>query len=233
MNEKEKRGSAQGLDIAAQQSVQMIAALAPAFLSLSPILQAAFVIGGSLIQAYGGFRLAEVINDLKEHQEQLDPAVLESDEFKTALLNVIEAHFKEAAAEKRRLYRNYLINFGKGEYVEIDLHSKILAVLNLITFDEISALSDIIETYDKTSFGEDVPARDRKSLTAQDIYMSLNRDPYSAEAYRLADHMRALQSYNLIFTVDAAETQTGATTPGLQVVTDFARTFMRFIEEPD
>jgi hypothetical protein len=233
---KKEVGTQAAVGIVTQQGAQLLASIAPAVLSLPPAWQVAFLTGSALIQTWGAWgqaRVNEIVEELKKDNETFDLKVLGSDEFKTVLLNVIEAHMKEAVAEKRRLYRNYLVNVAKGAPIEVDHHSKLLAVLNLITFDEIDALQNIVAAYDKTEFGSVVPSAHRKLLTAQDICMILGVvDSDGTQVDNMARHIRALQSYNLIFTGDARETATGAPTPGLQEVTEFAREFLRFISEP-
>ena len=224
-----------GVEIITQQGATLLASLVPAVLSLPPAWQAAFLTGSALIQTWGAWgqsRVNEIVEELKKHDGKFDEKVLQSDEFKTVLLNVIEVHMKEAAVEKRRLYRNYMINVAMGLPMKIDYHSKLFAILNLITFDEIHTLEQIVGVFDQTNFPEQLPSSERHVLTSENIFRSLgNTSPSPEQVQQLGQNMRALQSYNLIFTGDARETTTGAVTPSLQVVTEFGREFLKFISE--
>ncbi|HUY62588.1 MAG TPA: hypothetical protein VMV50_02260 [Candidatus Paceibacterota bacterium] len=117
--------------------------------------------------------------------------------------------------------------------MKIDHHSKLFAILNLITFDEIDALKKIVGVFDQTSFPTGLAISERHAFTPENIFRSLGEtNPAQEQVQQLGQNMRALQSYNLIFTGNATETTTGASTPSLQVITEFGREFLKFISEP-
>ncbi len=224
------------LEIITQQGATLLASIAPAVLSLPVVWQAAFLTGSALIQTWGAWgqsRINEIVKDLKKHDGKFNEEVLQSDEFKTVLLNVIEVHMKEAAIEKRRLYRNYMINVAMGVSMKLDYHSKLFAILNLITFDESYTLKQITGVFNQTSFSKGLPISERHVLTTENILRSLGKSfPDQKQMQLLNQNMRALGSYNLIFTGNSTEMTTGAPTSSLQAITEFGQKFLEFISDP-
>ena len=230
--------SEEGLKILTRQIPPILLAAITGLTALNPVWGVLFATAVGFIGIWGDFgqsRVNEVVEVISEHEREFNPEILKTDKFKAVFLNVLEASMKETMAEKRRLYRNYLLNVGKGIEVDFDYHSKLLTVLNLITVEEIRVLENITKAYDE------IAATDRRGEmlppTAEGLCRKLNqmgKDYVGIAGARKIDlNMRLLQTYNLILTIPAAESETNMRSSALESVTDFGRKFIAFISEPE
>ncbi len=206
--------------------------------AVNPVWSVLFITAIGLINVWGDFgqaRVNELVEEIDKHKGEFNPEVLATDKFKSVFLNVLEAHVQETMGSKRQLYRNYLINVGKGVYVDFDYHSKLLTVLNLITFEEIHALEALIAGYDNIvgDFAR-TPHLPAPKPTTYEISVTLEHigKPYPGGLPALGRDIRALYNYNLILTSDATNSETGAVSPRVEEIPRFCRVFLAFIAEP-
>lgn len=93
---------------------------------------------------FGQERVNELVSYMAEHKEEFVTEAIESDNFKTLFLNILERHMKEASEEKRKLLRNYLLNVGRGVNPGFNEFTRMNNVMDDITLYEI----DVLELWD-------------------------------------------------------------------------------------
>jgi hypothetical protein len=202
-------------------------------ITVNPVWSVLFITAIGLINTWSDFgqsRINELVIEIEKHKNEFDTEILNSDKFKSIFLNVIEAHIKETMTDKRKLYRNYLINVGKGIKNDFEYHSKLLTTLNLITFEEIQTLEEIHLAYARLN--EDYKKLNPGQLakpTVEEINNQLLRMGRNNSLKFLHLNMRLLQTYNLILTEDASYSGSGAASIRFEIVTEFGETFLEFI----
>lgn len=111
---------------------------------VNPVWSVLFVTGTGIINAWGEYgqsKTQELVEYIYSHRNEFVSEVIDTDKFKSVLLNVLERHLRETSEEKRKLLRKYLLNVGKGIRSEYNYHTKLIWVLDQITPEEFEVIS--------------------------------------------------------------------------------------------
>lgn len=209
-----------------------------------PELIPIFATAQAMIVAYKDFgqaRVNELVKDIRMHEEKLDRDFIKTEEFKSVFLNVLQKHFTESAERKRQLLRNYLFNVGSGKYKNFDYHTKILFVMDQITFDELRVISiwkgqlqkKIIEKNKKIGVNRSNVDKHIKDLNVTQVMFAFEGQRNKFTEDQLEFILKSLGNYGLLDIREFTGAAWGGGTYGIVVrgITDFGKKFLQFLEE--
>lgn len=133
-----------GIEIITRQGSIAVLGIISALTTINPVWGVLFAIASSMLSAWGEFgqaRTKELVDFLNEHKEEFVNEILESERFKSVFVNILDRQIKEVSKEKRKLFRIYLLNLGKGLFPDFNMDSKLLTILDQITFEELRILN--------------------------------------------------------------------------------------------
>lgn len=132
-----------GTEIITRQGTVAVIGIIGALTAVNPTWGVLFAIATSIMGVWGEFgqaRTKELIDFLADHKDEFVDKILESERFKSVFVNILDRQIKEVSEEKRRLFRTYLLNLGKGLSPDFNMDSKLLTILDQITFEELEIL---------------------------------------------------------------------------------------------
>lgn len=233
-------------EIIAKNVPEIAFAAVTALVNVNPVWALLFLTARGLYNAWGEFgqaRLNELVIDLEKSKKSFDPDVIETDEFKSVFLCVLERHMKEGSIRKRELLRNYLISVGQGKMPEFDYHTKLLNILDQITGDELRLfmlLPNIIEDSNNELFSL---ATDKEQATAdlltREVTMNvlqvkMRLKNWGIKTRNLSALIRFLTNYGLIISQDSSSGGIGGggtTDVIFQGITEVGEVFYDFIDD--
>lgn len=229
--------------ISKQTSLFIFTSLAP-FIVQNPIWAIPFALGAVMINTWGDFgskRTEELLDFIIAHKEEFVSEVLDSDKFKSVFLNVLERHMKEVNEHKRQLFRTYLLNVGKGIEPDFNYHTKIMSILDQITFKELGILSiwdgqlqkKLIEKNNKIGYNNDNIAEKMKGLNEHQVMFAFEGKQDKPTMDELTFILRSLGNYGILSTRESSGVIVGDGSDGIRVkeITDFGIIFLKFIKE--
>lgn len=125
------------------KKAEIIAKAIAGLAALNPTWGLLFGFAGPLIGMWGDWgqeRINEQVEFIEKHKDEFKKEIIESDDFKTLFLNILERHMKEASEEKRKLLRNYLLNVGRGISPSFNEYTRMNNIMDTITLYEIDML---------------------------------------------------------------------------------------------
>lgn len=197
-----------------------------------------------LINAWGDWgsaRAKELIDYIIEHKDEFLADVVESDKFQSIFLNIMERHMKEVEEKKRKIFRDYLRNVGKGLHPEFSYHSKLMNVLDQITFEELDTLNiwngklqqKLVEKNKNIGYSlENVDSKiEENGLNEHQIMFAFDDDKIKPNMNELVSALKSLGNYGLLYTVENSGAIVGSGSDGIRVkITKFGRIFLDFIK---
>lgn len=216
------------LEIVAKNSSSVILSLITALVAVNPFWAVLFVLAQGMITTWGDFgtaRMKDLVDDLVVYKNQFVPKLLESDEFKAVFLNVVDRQLKETNEEKRKLFRNYLINNGICPPMNFNYHSKALLILDQITLEELNVLNALAREQRMNRDNHD-------AMNENQIMSSISSPKPSMSNLQLA--IRMLNNYGLISALDIVGGIVGPGSDGVSAryVTEFGDHFLRYVKDP-
>ena len=152
----------------------------------------------------------------------------------------MERHFKEVDKDKRKLYRLFLLNVGRGVEPKFDYLSKALLVLDQITFEELRAVDVwsgrlqeawIIKNNKRGCKKEDIDKEiDKIGVNEHQFMFAFEKDKIKPTMEQLVQNLRALGNYGLLSVRDTSGAILGDGSEGIRVkITKFGKIFLGFI----
>ncbi len=141
---KDEISAKSGLEILGKVLPTYIFTCITALTAINPTWSVLFAAASGIINTWSDFgqaRINELVQYIDEHREEFVDEIIATDKFKGVFLNVLERHMTEVMEAKRELLRGYLLGVGVGVQADFDYHSKILSVLDQISFEEIALLN--------------------------------------------------------------------------------------------
>ena len=186
--------------------------------SINPVWSVLFVSAMGLINVWGSFgqaRINELIEFIDQHKTEFLDDILKTDKFKSIFLNVLERHMKETMKEKREILRNYLLNVGQGTQKKFNHHTKILFILDQISFEEI----DLLKWLKKNQHSNTLTAKKIK-----DSFFYSGNPPLNATGTdRIEFILQSLGNYGVIFM------KTGRWDGTYYEISNFGKIFLDFV----
>lgn len=127
------------LSSAAQNLTGPAAAIAAQYHALSAIWALALAGGAGLFTAYTQLaenRIREILDFIDAHKDEFVDSIVTSPEFIDVFINVWDLHIREAAENKRKRLRNFLLSVGSGEHIPQDTYTKVYSVIEQMTDQE-------------------------------------------------------------------------------------------------
>lgn len=204
-----------------------------------------FLTGKGIFNAWGEFgqeKLNELTIGLEKSKGTFDPAIIETEEFKSVFLSVLERHMKESSDVKRQLLRNYLISVGQGKNPSFDYHTKLLNILDQITGDELRLfmlLPNIVEDSDKemahlSAQSQTVYDLSKREISMNTLQVKMRLKNWEIKTKNLSALIRFLTNYGLISSQDTSTSGiggAGSTDINFEGVTDMGEIFYKFIDD--
>lgn len=159
-------------------------------------------------------RGVELLEYVELHKNEFVETIVKSSEFKATFLNVWEMHIRENSKSKRQRLKRFLLNLGKGESINNDLHTKIFTVISQMTDDEAIVFGYIIKN-------TNLEMKNHMNLHIDNIPEL--KDPTEG---KLNDALLSLHSYRLITIRDTAVI---GDIPTIRRITDFGDMFFKNI----
>ena len=242
-----KISTKEGLNIVAKNVPDIAFTAVSAFVNVNPVWALIFLTAKGIYNAWGEFgqaRLNELVVGIEKSKDTFIPEIIETDEFKSVFLSILERHMKESSDRKRELLRNYLISVGQGKKVLFDYHTKLLNILDQITGDELRLfmlLPDIIkDANDEMLFlssggrvGIPDPSKRETSMNTVQVKMRLKN--WKIKNKDLSAIIRFLTNYGLIISQDVSVSGIGGggtTDITFEGITKIGEIFCEFIDDP-
>lgn len=96
----------------------------------------------------------ELLQFVYEHRKEFSKEIIKTPIFKATFLNVWEMHIRENSENKRRRLRNFLLQLGKGQKIDEDLHTKFYSVIEQMTDKEAEIFGVIFRSSNRDQFGK-------------------------------------------------------------------------------
>jgi len=190
---------------------------------------------------WGSARAKELTDYIIEHKDEFLADVVESDKFKSIFLNIMERHMKEVEEKKRKMFRDYLRNVGKGIHPKFNYHSKLMNILDQITFEELDVINiwngklqqKLVEK--NKTIGYSLENVDEKieeiGLNEHQVMFAFENDKIKPSENELVFILKALGNYGLLNTAENNGAAVGSGSDGIRVkITVFGKIFLDFIK---
>lgn len=170
--------------------------------------------GVALVSAWGAFgqeRINELVRYVEIHKGEFLDEIVSSEKFKSLFLSIIDRHTRESFEEKRKLFRSYLLNVGKGVGSDFDYHTKVLFALDQITLNELR----ILKWFEKNKSPELINLEKFQAGFQDETLKTLANQELS---------LHALDTYGLLFE------DNGRYDGPFYSITQFGELFLQFVE---
>lgn len=202
--------------------------------SSSPYWAVLFATASAMMTAWGKFgqnRIVEFAEFIDKNKELFSKKIIESDDFKSVFLNVLERHIKEISEEKRKLLRNYFLNVGKGIHPEFNEHTRLLNTLDTISPEEIKMLKlfDSDELFKRWQSAHQEMSLDVQSMEQiiRESKLSIN---FSFGKNELNNQTLLLLGYKGLLYVLSRDNFGSGVEAKTKNITDFGQKFLDFIK---
>lgn len=230
------------VEVAANKSAEM-ACVGASLIIPDPVWKSIFLLAIPLINVWGNFgvkRCEEYLDYINKKQNEFDNNVIRTDEFRSFFLSTLERHFKESSKRKRKLFRTVLLNFGSSRNIDYDYSTKILSILDQITFDELKVvniwsgkLQEALVEKNKTlnySYKKVEEILSSEGANEHQIYFAFEKDIGKPTLNELVQILRALGNYGLLSIRDTSGVILGDGSEGIHVkITKFGKLFINYI----
>ncbi|MFA4954081.1 MAG: hypothetical protein WC641_02120 [Patescibacteria group bacterium] len=118
--------------------------LAAAVANANPLMATALNTASAVLGYFGDFaneKTIDLLQEFKKNEQKILAEVVQSDKFKTAFVKIIGDNITEGNEEKRKLLKNYIVNFACGIELNFNEHTKLITTLNTISLEEFEMLS--------------------------------------------------------------------------------------------
>ncbi|HBG81576.1 TPA: hypothetical protein DDW69_01920 [candidate division CPR2 bacterium] len=244
---KDEISTKKALGILAKTLPQIIYTTILGLTQVNPVWSILFYTGLGMVNAWGSFgqvRINELVTFIDKHRDQFLPDIIKSEKFKSIFLNILDAYFKETLEEKRKLLRNYLLNVGKGIEKDFDYHTKLMTVLNQITFDELKVISiwngklqdKFVEKNSEIGYTRDNIEEKMTNLNAGQIAWALGREEKGQKIMRNINFLvKSLGNYGLLDVRESTpvifDSENNNSTVVVDGISDFGKAFLGFLKE--
>lgn len=231
------------LEVAVNKSTE-IACIGASLIIPDPVWKSIFLLSIPLLNVWGDFgvkRCEELLNYIEKRQDEFKNETIRTDEFKSLFLGILERHFKESSKRKRELFRSVLLYFGRGQNIEYDYSTKVLAILDQITFTELIVIDKWSGELQKAWVEKNKPLctpveADRilssDGANEHQVYFAFENDDQKISLNELVQTLRALGNYGLLAVRDTSGVVLGDGSEGVRVkITEFGKEFIKFIRD--
>jgi hypothetical protein len=182
-------------------------------------------------------RTSEFFQQFIDNKKDILQEITNSEEFQAIFLELLNEHVTESNEIKRKLIRNYILNIAKGVEPNFNEHSRVINILNTISFEEIDMLKlwdedGVVDRWAKEepnssrdTFAQDVHNLEyisRGKNTGQIIFNRQNQEKNN----RL---LISLGNKDLLYVLSADNFGSGVEAKA-KCLTEFGKTFLAFIK---
>ncbi len=171
-----------------------------------------------------------------DNEDRIKEEIIKSEKFSSVFLEIFDRNIKESNEEKRKLLKNYILNFVCGVEKDFNEHTRLINVLNDITMEEFKFFS----LWDESNICTILNIGGYHSYTIAEIERIL-RVKCKNHSFLKNDDIRNKNKYNqmlislgnkgLLYVLSRDNFGSGEEARANKDVTEFGKTFLNFIKE--
>lgn len=207
--------------------------------TISPNLS--FVVSGvcGIISLWGNLakeKGEDFMQQFIDNEDKIKEEIIKSEKFCSVFLEVFDKNIKESNEEKRKLLKNYILNFACGIEKDFNEHTKLINVLNDITMEEFNFLQLWNETNPCTilnvgGYYSYTVSEIESILRAKCKYHPFLQKNYIKDKNKCNQILISLGNKGLLYVLSKDNFGSGEEARANKDITEFGKIFLNFIKE--